>query len=157
MAYGYRFDEKGSDMLFDIIKSTTANFSLVAVPMGWAVDIMPSLRHLPDWFPGTGFKRIARGYRETVEASAYVPYKFVQRQMPAGEHQPSYVSKLVEQLQRENGKLSAEDEEAIVWSAAGLFGAATDTTVITLSAFALAMLKFPEVQRKAQQHVDRVV
>lgn len=157
MAYGYRVNEKGSDVLIDITNRTISNFSLAAVPMGWAVDIVPGLRYLPDWFPGTGFKRTAREYRETVEASAYLPYRFVQRQMATGEHQPSYISKLVEQLERENGKLSAEDEEAIIWSAAGLFGAATDTTVITLSAFTLAMVKFPGVQRKAQQEIDRVV
>lgn len=45
---------------------------------------------------------------------------------------------------------SAEDEEAIVWSsAASPFGAAFDITVLTLTAFALAMVLFPEVQRKA--------
>jgi cytochrome P450 len=155
-AYGYENSEC-SDVLVSTIKNTIANFSLAAVPMGWTVDIIPVLRYLPDRFPGTGFKETARKWRKIVEASAYMPYKFVQRQMAAGEHRPSYVSKLVEQLKQENGKMSAEDEQAIIWSAASLYGAAADTTVITLTAFTLAMVKFPEVQRKAQQEIDRVV
>ena len=157
MAYGYAIDTSGSDVLVGTIKSTIANFSLAAVPMGWAVDIMPALRYLPDHFPGAGFKETARRWRKIVEASAYIPYEFVQRQMAAGEHRPSYVSKLVEQLERENGGLNAGDEEAIIWSAASLYGAAADTSVITLTAFTLAMIEFPEVQRKAQQEIDRVI
>jgi len=157
MAYGYKVNEQEPDVLVSIINRTISNFSLAAVPMGWAVDVIPALRYLPDWFPGAGFKKTAREYRKVVEASAYVPYRFVQRQMASGNYQPSYVSRLIEQLERENGKLSAEDEEAIIWSAAGLFGAATDTTVITLTAFALAMVGFPEVQQKAQEEIDRVV
>lgn len=157
MAYGYRINSKDHDPLVETTKTTISNFSLAAVPMGWAVDIVPVLQYLPDWFPGTKFKKTARQYREIVEASAYPPYKFVQRQMAADEHQPSYVSKLVEQLERENGGLNAEDEETIIWSAASLFGAASDTTVITLTAFALAMVLFPEAQHKAQEEIDRVV
>ena len=106
MAYGYRINSKDHDPLVETTKTTISNFSLAAVPMGWAVDIVPALQYLPDWFPGTKFKKTARQYREIVEASAYPPYKFVQRQMAADEHQPSYVSKLVEQLERENGGLN---------------------------------------------------
>ena len=77
--------------------------------------------------------------------------------MAAGENPLSYVSRLIEQLERENGGLSAGDEGAIICSAAGLFGAETDTTVIALTAFALAMVKSPEWQRKAQEEIDPVV
>ncbi|GAB7335861.1 hypothetical protein MBLNU13_g08124t1 [Cladosporium sp. NU13] len=68
MAYGYRINSKGSDPLVETTKTTISNFSLAAVPMGWAVDILPALRYLPDWFPGTGFKKTARQYRRVVEA-----------------------------------------------------------------------------------------
>lgn len=36
---------------------------------------------VPEWFPGAGFKRIARECRETIEEMAALPYKFVKDQM----------------------------------------------------------------------------
>ena len=41
----------------DTTKTTKSNFSLAAVPMGWAVDIVPALKYLPGWVPGTGSKK----------------------------------------------------------------------------------------------------
>jgi len=135
-----------------------AEFSLTAVPMCWAVDIIPVLQHVPDGFPGTGFKNTARQWRKFIEASACVPYKLVRRQMAADIHRPSYVSKLVEKLSQDgNGELSVDDEEWAIWTVASLYGAVAETTVITLTAFTLAMIKFPEVQRKAQEEIERVV
>ena len=133
-------------------------FSLAAVPMAWAVDIIPALQYLPDNLPGATFKKTARKWRKSIQASAYIPYRFVQRQMAALNYRPSYVSKLIQQLKQEdNAKLSNEDEEAIIWTAASLYGAAADTTVITLTVFTLAMIMFPHVQRKAQEEIDRVI
>lgn len=158
MAYGYTIESQKPDVLVETIDRMMAEFSQAAVPMGWAVDIIPALQYLPDGFPGTGFKDTARKWRKSIEASAYVPYRSVQRQMAAGVHRPSYVSKLVEKLSQDGvGELSVEDEEAVIWTAASLYGAAADTTVITLAAFTLAMIKFPEVQRKAQEEIERVV
>jgi cytochrome P450 len=126
--------------------------------MGWAVDILPALRYLPDNFPGTTFKKTARKWRNTLEASAQIPYRFVQRQVNTEDHRPSYVSRMIEQLKHEgDGKLSSDDEQTIIRTAATLYGAAADTTVITLTAFTFAMLKFPQVQRKAQQELDAVI
>jgi hypothetical protein len=115
MAYGYTIDSQKEDPLVGTNNQVLANFSLAAVPMGWAVRVVPALRYLPVWFPVTTFKKTAREWCEAVESFAYFPYRFVQRQMAAGVHKPSYVSKLVEQRQREgNGQLGPEDEEAIV-------------------------------------------
>lgn len=134
-------------------------FSLAAVPMAWPVDILPILRHIPENFPGIKFKKIAREWRKSIRSTAYTPYRFAQRQIAANRSEQSYVSKLVRKFRSgdETAGLSSEDEEAIVWTAASLYGAAADTTVITLSVFTLAMVMFPHVQYKAQEEIDRVV
>jgi cytochrome P450 len=158
MAYGYTIDSQKPDLLISMIEQTLANFSRAAVPMGWAVDILPALRHLPHNFLGATFQESARRWRNTLETSAYIPYRFVQRQVAADDHRPSYVSKMIKQLKHEgDGRLSSEDEQTIIWTAASLYGAASDTTVITLNSFTLAMLKFPQVQRKAQRELDTVI
>ncbi|KAF2808266.1 O-methylsterigmatocystin oxidoreductase [Mytilinidion resinicola] len=158
MAYGYAIEPNKPDTLVDLVDKMMTEFSLAAAPMAWAVDIIPVLQYLPDHFPGTAFKKTARKWRRSIQASAYIPYRFVQSQTASPNYRPSYVSKLIQQLQGENpAKLSKDDEEAIIWSAASLYGAAADTTVITLTVFTLAMLKFEHVQRKAQEEIDRVV
>ncbi|ORY09304.1 OrdA protein [Clohesyomyces aquaticus] len=145
MAYGYAIEPQKSDPLVDLTEKMMKEFSLAAAPMAWAVDMIPAS---------------TRKWRKSIQATAYIPYRFVQRQMNDSTFRPSYVSKLVQQLQSSantDAKLSTDDEEAIIWTAASLYGAAADTTVITLKAFTLAMLKFPSVQQQAQSEIDRVI
>jgi cytochrome P450 len=159
MTYGYTTEPHKPDALVTLVDQMSTEFSLAAAPMAWAVDIIPALRYLPDNFPGAAFKRTAREWRKTIQASAYIPYRFVQRQMASRhfDYPQSYVSKLVQQLKGENAELKREDEDAIIWTAASLYGAAADTTVITMTVFTMAMAKFERVQRKAQDEIDRVV
>lgn len=160
MAYGYTVEPHEPDPLVELSDRMMTEFSQAAVPMAWAVDVIPALRCIPDSFPGAGFKRTARKWRKSIEATAHIPYRFVRRQMAAGDgdYQPSYVSKLIQQLERENnGSLNQTDEHAVIWTAASLYGAAADTIVITLTAFTAAMVMYPDVQRKAQEELNRVV
>lgn len=119
--------------------------------MSWMVDYVPALGRLPDWFPGTGFKETARRWKKANEAVADIPFSFVKEQMAKGVYQPSYVSRILEEGS------SGHSEYAIKWTAATLYGGGADTQVSTLSSFILAMLMFPEVQRKAQQEIDKVI
>lgn len=157
MAYGYSIEPHKSDALADLIDKMMTEFSLAAVPLAWIVDIIPALRHLPEGFPGATFKKTARKWRKSIQDSGYIPYRFVQRQMASFTNRESYVSRLIQSKGGETGELSREDETAIVWSAASLYGAAADTIVITFATFTAAMILFPEVQRKAQEEIDRVV
>lgn len=158
MAYGYTIEPQKPDTLVELVDKMMAEFSLAAVPMAWAVDIIPALQYLPSRFPGAKFQRTAQSWRKSILASAYIPYRFVQRQMTTVTHRPSYVSRLVQQVKpQEEAELRKEDEEAIIWTAASLYGAAADTTVITLTVFTLAMIKYKDVQHQAQEEIDRVV
>lgn len=137
MAYGYTIEPNKPDILVDLIDKMMTEFSLAAVPMAWLVDLIPALRYIPENFPGTAFKQTARKWRQSIQASAYIPYRFVQRQIAADNHRQSYVSKLIQQFKSEDStaNLRSEDEKAVIWTAASLYGAAADTTVITLTAF----------------------
>ncbi|KAK6341966.1 hypothetical protein TWF730_001450 [Orbilia blumenaviensis] len=161
MAYGYTVDPDKPDALVALVEKMMTEFSLAAAPLAWMVDLVPALRHLPEGFPGATFKKTARLWRKSIETAAYTPYRFVKSQIATGNHLPSYVSKLIEQCMDKAGGgstgLGIQDEDAIIWTAASLYGAAADTTVITLTAFTLAMILFPEVQRKAQEEIDRVI
>ncbi|KAH7014349.1 cytochrome P450 [Microdochium trichocladiopsis] len=180
MTYGYNIQPDQPDTLVSLVKQTLLDFSLAASPMFWAVDLIPALQYLPDNFPGASFKQSARKWRKNSQASAYVPYNFVRSQMASrpGTRPSSYVSKLVETLssspsvssERSNDKINSdkdnrsgkeildrEDEHAIIWTAASLFGAGSDTSAMTMRIFTFAMIKFPHVQSRAQAEIDRVV
>jgi fumagillin biosynthesis cytochrome P450 monooxygenase len=130
------------------------HFSAAFVPLASPVDIIPAFKYLPEWFPGTSFKGKAKEVRQITQAAADTPYTFVQQQMTTQAHSPSYVSKLVEQLTGNGQRSNFDTEDAIKWSAVNLFAGGADTTVSSLFSVVLAMLKFPEVQRKAQNEID---
>jgi hypothetical protein len=158
MAYGYTIEPHAPDPLVELVDKMMTEFSMAAVPMAWAVDIIPILQYLPSYFPGAKFQKTAQIWRKSIQSSAYIPYRFVKTQMATSSNRPSYVSKLVQHLTADmNHGLNKEDEDSIIWTAASLYGAAADTTVITLTIFTLVMIKFKHVQRKAQEEIDRVV
>ncbi|KAK5998055.1 Cytochrome P450 monooxygenase CLM2 [Cladobotryum mycophilum] len=160
ITYGYSIDATEADPLIELVGGMVENFSKVFVPFHWFVDMIPALQYLPEWVPGTGFKGTARQIKTLLEASATIPYSFVRRQMASGVNRPSYISSLLQSYSTSDSgslKISKEDEESIVWTAAILYGGGADTTVSSLSSFVLAMLRFPEVQRKAQKEIDQVV
>src|SRR2546423_9232207 len=118
------------------------------------VDMMPFLKHLPDWLPGTGFKRTARHWKATVTSVVDKPYAFVQDQLRNGTAQPSYLSKL---LESSSAPLAHEADHVARWSAASLYTGGADTTVSSMSYFFLAMTLYPSVQRKAHAEIDSVI
>ncbi|KAL1984336.1 hypothetical protein VTN96DRAFT_9294 [Rasamsonia emersonii] len=152
IAYGYTIEPHKKDPFVDLADKTLLVFVAATTPTAWLVDIMPFLRYLPDWFPGTEFKRTARLWRKTVTDLVERPYAFVKQQMAQGKYEPSFVSQLLDK-----GDLDPEEEFAVKYSAASLYGGGADTTVSSMECFFLAMTLFPDVQRKAQEEIDRVV
>ncbi|RGP80072.1 o-methylsterigmatocystin oxidoreductase [Fusarium longipes] len=157
--YGYNIEPHKIDPLVSLIETMMTNFSNAFVPLSWAVDIIPSLNNLPDWFPGTGFKKTAREWRRVTDQALDIPYDFVMNQMSSGTNRPSYVSNLMSKSFKNkdgSGKPTKEDIDAIKATATIMYGGGADTTVSTISSFVLAMIAFPEVQKKAQAEIDRV-
>lgn len=89
---------------------------------------------------------------------ASLPFDYARHQTLRGNNRgaASFVSKSIEQTRSEKS-LGSKEEHAIKWAALSLYTGGADTSVSTMSAFFLAMSMFPEVQRKAQEEIDRVV
>lgn len=81
--------------------------------------------------------------------------------MKSSSYEPCFVSRLLQEqshdAQSKTGEISRENELDIKWLAAAAYMATVAATTSTLHSFTLAMLKFPQVQRKAQEEIDRVV
>ncbi|KXS93762.1 hypothetical protein AC578_4729 [Pseudocercospora eumusae] len=151
--YGYETNSEGSDPIIFIVEKALEQALIAGQPGAWLVDYFTALRHLPDWLPGTGFKRIAREIRETENEFSGRPWAFVKYQMAAGKHETSFSSKVLER----DEKLTDEEEHIAKYAANGLYGGGADTTVAQIMAFFLAMTKYPEIQSKARAEIDSVV
>jgi hypothetical protein len=86
------------------------------------------VRYIPDWFPGAGFKKVAREYSQNVRKMLDLPFAFTKFQMANKAHSTSMASTLIEQ---------GEDEDVIKWSAVSLYAAGFDTVckVVQVSGF----------------------
>ncbi|PYI05543.1 O-methylsterigmatocystin oxidoreductase [Aspergillus sclerotiicarbonarius CBS 121057] len=161
LAYGYTVEPHGSDPLVDLVNRAMASFTESILPGIWLVDFIPSLKHLPTWFPGATFARAAEAFQEDARAWGSQPYEFVRQQMSQNNYTPSYVSGLVEK----NGfpEPGSREENVVKWSASAIYGGGSDTasptrpTISTMGALFLAMALYPDMQRKAQEEIDRVV
>ncbi|OGM40602.1 cytochrome P450 monooxygenase [Aspergillus bombycis] len=156
VAYGYTIEPHGHDPLVDLADDAMATFGLAILPGTWAVDFIPILKHVPTWFPGAQFARMAKQFRKSVAAFSDVPYAFVKHKLAQQDVEPSFVAGLLQNNKNQPGSGSYE-ETVIKWAAASLYGGGSDTTVSAMSSFFLVMALFPEAQRKAQAEIDRVV
>ncbi|KAG2104686.1 cytochrome P450 [Suillus discolor] len=151
ISYGYEVKEN-NDPFVDLANRVTTHASQATAPGAFMVDILPFLAKVPAWFPGAGFKRIAREWRGTLEEMVSAPHEFVKDQMVAGVAPVSFTSNLLE-----GGDVSAEKEHIVKWSAFSIYAGGTETTVSALYSLFLAMTLFPDVQKKAQAEIDAVV
>ncbi|KAI0325277.1 cytochrome P450 [Cubamyces sp. BRFM 1775] len=154
VAYGIDVQPKNDPYI------ATAETALHAMSMAgnagaYLVDYMPFLKHIPSWFPGATFKRQAAEWRKATDAMVEVPYKAVRQAMDEGKASPSMIVSLLHELNEETDK--SHKETIISGVAAAAYTGGSDTTVSAIGSFFLAMLMYPEVQRKAQAEVDRVV
>ncbi|KAG1855197.1 cytochrome P450 [Suillus subalutaceus] len=145
ISHGYEVKEN-NDPFVDLADRVVVNGSQAAAPGAYMVDILPFLAKAPVWFPGAGFKRTARKWRETLEEMVFCTPQV------AGTAPVSLTSNLLQ-----GSDVSAEEDHAVKWSAFNLYAGGSDTTVSAIYSLFLAMTLFPDVQKKAQAEIDAVV
>ncbi|KAG8736382.1 hypothetical protein FRC10_009385 [Ceratobasidium sp. 414] len=157
--YGYRVQSSNDPFALGF-KEATENLAKAALPSNFLVNLFPALVHVPDWFPGTNWKRTARGWREQQEHVVDTAYYRSKTQIPRwmkndsfleaeGEKEPSIISSLLRHAERHGLDLDEIDDYVKHIGATLISG--------TLLIFVLAMLLFPEAQLKAQREIDAVV
>ncbi|GJE93426.1 cytochrome P450 [Phanerochaete sordida] len=149
IAYGYpSVDEELLDMML-----RTSEYFLETTTLGtWLVDLLPFLRHLPEWFPLAHFQRYAARARPIVQECIDKPFEAVKQHMETATASASFSAMLLEEA---NG--DPETEYCIKQSSSGILLGQTDTTTAAMSWFFLAMALYPEVQAKAQAEIDTVI
>ncbi|KAF9444505.1 cytochrome P450 [Macrolepiota fuliginosa MF-IS2] len=127
------------------------------IPGKYLVDMIPALKYVPEWFPGAGWKRRANYVKKVNELVSWGPFNAVKENLERGTAAPSVAVSMIEEIEDKPGANRAEEEEIVMNASATAFAGGSDTTVIMAEAFFLAMVMYPEVQKKAQDELDAVL
>ncbi|KAJ7454125.1 cytochrome P450 [Mycena latifolia] len=146
-----------NDPYITVARTVTESAVVAALPGRFLVNSLPSLKYVPSWFPGAGFKRLTKEWRKAVCAMHDLPFAETKRQMV---RRPSPVSTASLLRHLNSGGLGDENvyyqEQDVKGTAATMFGAGVDTTVSSLGTFVLAMLLNPDAQKRAQAEIDSI-
>ncbi|KDN34506.1 hypothetical protein RSAG8_12408, partial [Rhizoctonia solani AG-8 WAC10335] len=151
--YGY-----GREPADDFIRNAATFIDRLALafqPSNFLVNLIPWLQFAPEWLPGTGWKRVACGWREHKEQTFNGIYKWTKRRVVNGIDDYSITASTL----RETKSWGWNEEEVDDFAkhlGMVLYMGGTDTSVSALVTFVLAMVRFPDIQAKAQQEIDAV-
>jgi len=144
--------QSADDPYIRMVEDAAHDLSAAGNPGSFLVDTFPILKHVPEWFPGAGFKKRGRELQKNNTAAITAPFQYVKDSMAKGLHASSVASRILERWQGD------DEMESLALSVSGqaYFGGA-DTTAYILLTFIYAMILHPDVVRKAHEEIDRVV
>ncbi|KAH9478395.1 Cytochrome P450 monooxygenase 98 [Psilocybe cubensis] len=154
MMYGYDI-KSVDDRVIEVAEEGNVIGGRLVVPGGSLINIFPFLKHIPAWFPGASSHKAAVECKKLTEEMMRIPTDFVKKSLAEGTAVPSLVTDFYERKYAVGA--SEEEEELIKNVAYTVYGAASDTTISASNTFICQMVLNPDVQRKAQEEIDRVV
>ncbi|KAK7461742.1 hypothetical protein VKT23_008171 [Stygiomarasmius scandens] len=153
VTYGIQPDYDGTSESYIALADETMTLLADVGRGGFIVDALPFLKLLPSWFPGADFKAKAQRGAKLVDTAIKTPFEYVKIEMNKGTAVSSVASRFLASLDDFNLAPDTRiDDMRNILGIAYLGGA--DTTVAQLCSFTLAMLLYPEVQKKAQAALD---
>ncbi|OIW29095.1 cytochrome P450 [Coniochaeta ligniaria NRRL 30616] len=151
VTYGSRLPS-WDDPLMTSIYSVLDNFTEMIRPGRFVVEAFPRLKHLPEWMLGNWRTYAAK--KQAHDAKVYLGlWRDMKDKVEKGTAPPCYCRDFYLQ----NPDKFDIDEELSAYTAGGLVEAGSETTGMALNNFILAMIKWPEVLKRGQEEIDRVV
>ncbi|KAG0702607.1 cytochrome P450 [Suillus ampliporus] len=119
----------------------------------------PFILKLPDWCWGSSMKRDAQASTNIITEMTDVPFRYAQQHMAENLSlgQCSMVAENLQRMETQDQVSKPMFETALKKAATTAIMGSYETTTATLMAFALAMVSYPDVQRRAQAEIDLVV
>ncbi|KAI0253712.1 cytochrome P450 [Lactifluus subvellereus] len=159
MSITYRYDLKVHDD--EMIEAPVQIARIVTPPIlpgALLVNHLPFLRHIPSWVPWFNYESLARIGRELGQRTMNEPINFVKNAMVRdGTAIPSLACEHLQEMENLNGPERQARERVIKEILGSMFLAGSDTTVSLVSYLFLALILYPEVQKRAQAELDSVV
>ncbi|KAH9063196.1 cytochrome P450 [Lactarius vividus] len=161
LTYGY--DLKDNDDMLVLPKRIANIIKPFFLPGAALVNHLPFLRRLPSWVPWFKYEPLAGECRELVQRMKNEPIDFVRNSMRKGTAVPSLATEYFQEADLLNGLEHQQSAQGIKDILGSLFQAGTDTesvlipTVVAMSSLFLALVLYPEVQKRAQSELDSVI
>ncbi|KAI0653349.1 cytochrome P450 [Cubamyces menziesii] len=112
------------------------------------------MEFIPKWLGGSAFGLRVQKWRDDIREFRTGPFEVCKKNLNKGVARPSYTASLLQELSPAEG---SHEEDMIRDTAAIAYGAAFESSVTSAEIFILTMALFPEVQKRAQEEIDRVV
>ncbi|RPD62683.1 CyP450 monooxygenase [Lentinus tigrinus ALCF2SS1-6] len=152
IVYGFDVAEKNDKCIAMMEKDLEAGDAFL--PGRYYVEFLPFLRHVPSWVPGAGFQKDFAEWRHAAEWVRNVMLQKTKDGMADGRTSQSVIAKLIERLSKEGSSDVSEQLEIVKNVGLTSYAAGADTTYATLQTFFVAMVLYPEVQKRAQAELD---
>ncbi|KAI0643186.1 cytochrome P450 [Trametes meyenii] len=154
--YGFDAKEKGDPIIKKVSEALSCASELATGTH--PVDFFPFLRHVPGWFPGCGFQYVMAKCKASVTLMKEAPFAQMEAAIDRGQAAPRGLAILLSKIDDDAGSEEAAYRKDVLKNVGLIaFEAGSDTSYSTLMAFFLAMSQYPDVQKKAQAELDRVV
>ncbi|KAB5588603.1 Cytochrome P450 family protein [Ceratobasidium theobromae] len=156
LAYGYTLQGRHDPFFKDIREAVHRAFNSVMFT-NFYVNLFPALARVPDWFPGTSWKRTIRKWREDKEHALDAPFEWTKAQVAEGTAEVSMLGTLLQDHELTSGLSTEERDSRLKELGVTTYSGGTDTSSTALLNFVAAMVLNPQVQAKAQQELDAVL
>ncbi|KAF8269892.1 CyP450 monooxygenase [Lactarius quietus] len=121
---------------------------------GLLFNFLPFYIHLPWWFPGAGFKKEAETYKHRLDQSRETLHEAAKKALEENRADSSISASMIADLSEKS------TPEAILMARGlpyNIYSAGIDTTTAAVQSFVLAMVLYPDVQKRAQEEIDSVL
>ncbi|PPQ88910.1 hypothetical protein CVT25_009145 [Psilocybe cyanescens] len=163
----YGLSAKDADNLYvEHAHKTMAMVSRSSIPGAFIADFLPFLKHVP-W---PSFQKEVEAGRDMIDGLVRLPFEHVKRDITSGSACADNLSRPPELLFHHSPKIfsqlrtlalitTSNGQPVLCMASLTLLDciAGGESTYATVSTFILCMVLYPEVQRKAQAEVDRVI
>ncbi|KAF9534613.1 putative monooxygenase [Crepidotus variabilis] len=152
--YGY-YPQDLEDPMIAIPVQGMKNFNKASQPAEFLINILPSMKHLPRWLPGTSFFKAADEFEALYRKVVDDPYNWCRENLETGK---ALLPNICHDIWQKNpGNPSVYDHSQMRSAASSVLGAGLDSGMSSALTFFMNMILHPEVQRKAQLELDAVV
>ncbi|KAF8523760.1 cytochrome P450 [Hysterangium stoloniferum] len=153
MVYGFDVQLE-DDPHVEITEQFTTGVMLGVNPGRFLVNVIPWLRYAPSWVPGNKFKAHTKEVREVSEKLIRVPFESYNRQLAAGNASACFIGDALGDLDE---MANPEVLDEIKKTAASMYAAGAETSVLPLKFCILALILHPQVQHRAHKELDTVL
>ncbi|KAL5504696.1 hypothetical protein ACEPAH_7359 [Sanghuangporus vaninii] len=174
--YGHEVSCKPSDDPLIRVNEEAAKLIVATGNIGSTIiDLFPFLRHLPAWLPGMGLKRKILQARDAFSLAFTLPFEEAKSRKDSGAANPALLYKVSDKY-KTTSDFNSQEEEDIKTFSGTFYLSGTETvclinrlqyarflsnafieTATALTAFFLMMVHNQEVQKRAQEEIDRTI